>query len=159
MCYMDTMLNEITEKNPHFEKICQNLLEILIIKLIRQTNYAFVVAPTREINRECIKLKRYIEANHSQNITLDTLSELSHWNKYYLVHVFTKHCGCSPIQYLCQIRLQISKELLTTSNFSITEVAQLSGFSSQSYFAQCFRKAYGMTASAYRKSHKKQSEK
>ena len=44
-----------------------------------------------------------------------------------------------------------SKELLATTDYSITEVAQSSGFSSQSYFAQCFLKHCRMTASAYRK--------
>ena len=149
--YMDAMLGEMEEKNRDCEIICQNLLEVLIIKLIRRTNFAFEVAPAVQINRECIKIKRYIEANYIQNITLDSLAELSHLNKYYMAHAFTLHCGCSPIRYLCQTRIKASKELLANTDYSITEVAQYAGFSSQSYFAQCFLKSCGQTASAYRK--------
>ncbi len=152
--YMTTMLKELTEKNRDFESICQNLLEVLIIKLIRRTNFAFEVAPSLQISKECIKIKRYIEANYMNDITLDTLAEFSHLNKFYMAHAFTMYCSCSPIQYLCQIRIQASKELLANTDYSITEIAQSSGFSSQSYFAQCFRKSCGMTASAYRKSCK-----
>lgn len=155
--YMTAMLNEMEEKNRDCEVVCQNLLEVLIIKLIRRTNFAFEVTPSVQINKECIKIKRYIEANYVQDITLDSLAKLSHLNKYYMAHAFTIHCGCSPIRYLCQTRIKASKELLANTDYSITEVAQYSGFSSQSYFAQCFLKSCGLTASAYRKNCKKGS--
>lgn len=155
MFYMTTMLRELEEKNKDYESICRNLLNVLIIKLMRQTNFAFGAASSAEIRGECLKLKRYIESSYMHDLTLDILAEYSHLNKYYMVHIFTKHCGCSPIQYLCQMRIRASKELLVNTNYSIAEVAQSSGFSSQSYFAQCFQKNCGMTASAYRKSHKK----
>ena len=51
------------------------------------------------------------------------------------------------ISYLCEVRIKASRELLASTDYSITEVAQLSGFSSQSYFAQCFQKYCRMTAS------------
>ena len=79
--YMTAMLNEMEEKNRDCEVVCQNLLEVLIIKLIRRTNFAFEVAPTVQINKECVKIRRYIEANYAQDITLDSLAELSHLNK------------------------------------------------------------------------------
>lgn len=154
MFYMSTMLRETEDKNKDFELVCQNLLEVLIVKLIRRTNFAFEVIPSVKISRECIKLKNYIDSNFSSDITLDSLSELSHLNKYYMVHAFTKYFGCSPIHYLCDVRIQASKELLATTDYSITDVAHSSGFSSQSYFAQCFQKNCQMTASAYRKACK-----
>lgn len=149
--YMNTMLHELEEQTPEYDRVCQDLLEVLIIKLIRKTNFAFEVTPSVKISKECLKLKRYIESNYTQDITLDNLAEISHLNKYYLVHVFNKYCGCSPINYLCQVRIHVSKELLESTDYSITEVAQSSGFSSQSYFAQCFQKSCHMSASAYRK--------
>mgnify|MGYP002509616260 CR=1 FL=1 len=155
--YMDAMLEEIEQKSTDCEHICQNLLEVLIIKLIRRTDFAFEVTPSLQISKECIKIKRYIEANYVQDITLDSLAKLSHLNKYYMAHAFSMYCGCSPIRYLCQTRIKASKELLANTNYSITEVAQYSGFSSQSYFAQCFLKSCGLTASAYRKSCKRKT--
>lgn len=152
--YMNAMLEEMEQKSRDCELICQNLIEVLIIKLIRRTDFAFEVTPSLQISRECVKIKRYIEANYVQDITLDSLASLSHLNKYYMAHAFTMYCGCSPIRYLCQTRINASKELLANTNYSITEVAQYSGFSSQSYFAQCFLKSCGLTASAYRKSCK-----
>lgn len=155
MFYMNTMLREQEEQGRDYGLVCQNMLQVLIIKLIRRTNFAFEVTSSARISQECLKLKRYIEMNYTQDITLDDLSEISHLNKYYLVHVFNKYCGCSPINYLCKVRIQASKELLASTDYSITEIAQSSGFSSQSYFAQCFRKSCQMTAGAYRKACQK----
>lgn len=155
--YMNAMLKEMEERNKDFELVCQNLLEVLIVKLIRRTNFAFDVISSVKISRDCIRVKQYIEANYTTDITLDSLAEISHLNKYYLVHAFTRHFGCSPIHYLCNVRIQASKELLTCTDYNISEVAQSTGFSSQSYFAQCFQKHCHMSASAYRKTTREQN--
>ena len=149
--FMDSLLEEMENKKPHYELVCQDLLNMLIVKLIRRTNFSFEFVPSVKSSRECIKLKQYMEANYNQNITLDTLAQVAHLNKYYMVHAFTRQFGCSPMNYLMEVRIKASKELLASTDYSITEVAQSSGFSSQSYFAQCFLKHCHMTASAYRK--------
>lgn len=151
MFYMNTMLEEMEEKKRGYELVCQNLLEVLILKLIRYTGFAFDVIASLKSSRECVKIKQYIEANYTQDITLEMLAGRSHLNKYYLVHAFTKYFGCSPISYLCDVRIKASKELLASTDYSITEIAHSSGFSSQSYFAQCFKKSCQMSASDYRK--------
>ena len=156
--YMDAVLREMEEKRKDYEKICQNLLEIMIIRLLRRTSFSFEYEAPVSSSRECIRLKHYIEANYNRDITLDTLAQFSHLNKYYLAHAFTRYFGRSPISYLCEVRIKASRELLASTDYSITEIAQLSGFSSQSYFAQCFRKYCRMTASAYRKSWRVRGE-
>lgn len=152
--YMTAMLREMKERKKDYEYICQNLLQSVLLTLMRRASFELKVAATTQISRECTKLKRYMESNYMHDLTLDTLAEYSHLNKYYMVHAFTRYCGCSPIQFLSQIRLQAAKELLAGTDYSIAQVAHSSGFSSQSYFAQCFQKSCGMSASAYRKSRR-----
>lgn len=149
--FMDSLLKEMEEKRPDYELICQNLMEVMIVKLLRYASFSFEQEAAVKSSRECIKLKQYIDTCYNQEITLDTLAQISHLNKYYLVHAFTRNFGCSPISYLCKVRINASRELLASTDYSITKIAQVSGFSSQSYFAQCFQKYCNMTASAYRK--------
>ncbi len=151
MYYFTTMLKEMEEKNMHYELVCKNLLEILIINLIRYHDFSFHILSSQKANWECNLVKRYIDANYSEEIHLDFLAELAHLNKYYLVHAFTESYGISPINYLTEKRIQNCKELLISTDYSIGEIARLSGFSSQSYFSQSFRKNVGMSAGAYRK--------
>ena len=145
------MLYEIRTAQYGSQTICQHLLEILILKIIRSQQLIPVSINSIRMTKECAQIKEYLDSNYAEHITLDTLTGLTHMNKYYMVHAFTRQFGCSPINYLCEVRIKASKELLATTDYSITEVAQSSGFSSQSYFAQCFLKHCRMTASAYRK--------
>ena len=152
MYFFTSMLREMEEKKDYYELVCRNLLEILIVNLIRYNNFQFdVVASSPKVNQECKLVKRYIDANYSEDICLDSLAGLAHLNKYYLIHAFTESYGISPINYLNEKRIQNCKELLASTDYSIAEIARLSGFSSQSYFSQSFRKSCGMTAKAYRK--------
>ena len=48
-------------------------------------------------------------------------------------------------------RIEACKELLTTSDLSVTQIASSAGFSSQSYFSQIFNKKVGMSPRQYRK--------
>lgn len=151
MYYFNTMLSEMENKETNYEMVCQNLLEILIVNLIRQTDCAFEVVSSQRSSKECSHVKRYIDFNFKDDITLDSLAEMVHLNKYYFAHAFTRYYGLSPMNYLIEKRIQASKELLQSTDHSIADIAQLSGFSSQSYFAQSFKKKCGMTAQNYRR--------
>ncbi|MBY0758092.1 AraC family transcriptional regulator [Sellimonas caecigallum] len=144
------MLFEIRTLQYGSEAICQHLLEILILKIIRTWKLVPVPISSIKMTKECMQIKEYLDTNYAQHITLDTLTALTHMNKYYMVHSFTKYTGLSPIQYLNQQRLKTACRLLESFNYSIAQISSLTGFSSQSYFTQTFRKAYGMTPIKYR---------
>ena len=80
---------------------------------------------------------------NAEHITLDTLTGLTHMNKYYMVHSFTKYAGLSPIQYLNQTRLKRAQHLLKKYQlFDFLILRPPPDFSSQSYFTQIFRKNF-----------------
>ena len=64
---------------------------------------------------------------------------------------FKKGTGASLFQYLMQVRIGKSKELLRNTDGSVAEIAQASGFSSQSYFTVCFKRMENCTPLQYRK--------
>ncbi|GAF04882.1 L-rhamnose operon regulatory protein RhaS [Saccharicrinis fermentans DSM 9555 = JCM 21142] len=49
----------------------------------------------------------------------------------------------SPSEFIKSIRLDFSLELIQMQKYSVTEVSELSGFSSVAYFSTVFRKHYG----------------
>ena len=79
------------------------------------------------------------------------LAEIAHINKYYLAHTFQKEYGISPITYLNCRRIEESKYMLGNTGYSLAQISELMGFSSPSYFSQCFRKAAGLTPNEYRR--------
>ena len=72
----------------------------------------------------------------------------------YLAECFTRDAGMSPHQYLLQRRVARARELLATTDVSITEIAHELGFSSGQYFATTFRRITGMTPNAFRRGGK-----
>ena len=140
--YFNSLFQELDRQSEGYETICSHMLDILIL----------------HPSKECAHIKRYLDSNYGENITLDHLSELSHLNKYYLSHEFTKYYGISPINYLNRKRIEVCKELLENTDYGISDIAHLTGFSSQSYLSQSFRKSCGMTAGNYRKLKKKRKE-
>jgi AraC-like DNA-binding protein len=54
------------------------------------------------------------------------------------------------MQYVRRRRLQLARELLTTTSLSIGEVAERSGYDDQFHFSRAFKQAHGVNPSAYR---------
>lgn len=151
--YLRTLASEIQKKETYSEIMLQNLLEVLIINMIRRTNVTLEVTTTkRSDKKECIFIEKYIKEHFKEEINLDLLSELTYINKYYLVHAFTKYKGISPINFLLNCRIKEAKLLLETTNLPARDIAMITGFSSQSYFSQSFRRFVNSTPQQYRKS-------
>ena len=151
---LNTMLDEVKQKKNSYDLICQNYLSILLLKISRITKDEFAITTSRDLPAECEVIKNYIDRHSQEPLTLDMLADISHLNKFYLSHIFSKAYGISPINYLLERRILHSKELLKSSDFSITQIAHLSGFSSPNYFSQSFKKYTGVTPKSYRQKYK-----
>ncbi len=146
------ILSEIDQKPAGYEIVCQDLLEVLVVKLMRQTDFSLTIAPQRRASKECAAVKRYIDGHFKESLTLDMLADMAHVNKYYLVHTFSREYGISPINYLISRRVEESRHLLERTDHTLSQIAQLMNFSSPSYFSQSFRKLTGMSPMEYRRS-------
>ena len=115
----------------------------------------YLLTQGKTIRKEIFMIKNYIDRNYHKEITLDTLAEKTHMNKFYLAHEFKNDVGVSPISYLLQRRIYESKYLLRDTDLSISQISTILGFSSLSYFAQAFKKSTNFSPLQYRKNHQK----
>ena len=148
---MQMLIHELEKHSEFYEDACRYYLNLILIEIQRNTNIHYDFPSKEKNNRDYKFVKEYLDSHYTENITLDILSKESKMNKYYLVHSFTKHFGCSPISYLNDKRIEESKNLLETTNHSIAAIASMIGFSSQSYFSQSFKKNTFMTPNEYRR--------
>ncbi|MEG1846957.1 MAG: AraC family transcriptional regulator [Lachnospiraceae bacterium] len=147
------MLKEIEVKNDFFESLCRHMLDVLLIRVFRYIDGKAIPSDGRD-HKDCSLAKKYIDANYPENITIDFLAELTHLNKFYLMHAFVREYGISPINYLIVRRIRESKYLLANTNYSLAQISNILGFSSSSYFSQSFRRIENSTPREYRKAHK-----
>ena len=68
-----------------------------------------------------------------------------------LMRHFKASLGCTPMEYLRNLRLEHAAELLVNSSISIKEIADNSGFLSDAYFFRSFKKHYGVTPVEFRR--------
>ena len=155
---MRQMLKETQAGLAEYETICQAYLEILLLLLKRGANFS-VTAASPLVSHQCDTVRRYIDVNYKESLTLDMLARVVHINKYYLVHAFKSEYGVSPINYMISRRIDESRYLLKETNMSLSEIAQVLGFSSASYFSQSFRRSEGTSPIEYRKANKHQKQK
>ncbi|WP_164217786.1 AraC family transcriptional regulator [Virgibacillus sp. YIM 98842] len=157
--YLRKLLHEVQQGDKDFEVICQNIIEILVIKLRRAKNITVQNNTPQQINQSVALVKHYINQNFREPVTLDMLAKVGNINKYYLAHTFKQDIGISPIEYLNRVRIKEAQTLLETTNFTIAEIARFNGFSSQSFFSQAFKREVNQTPSEYRKQFRCQNAK
>lgn len=155
--YLQNILREIESKSLNYDIVCQNLMEILMILIMRQTGLTSTLIPIKKnATHLSSTIRRYIDAHYRENITLDTLIEMTHVSKYYLVHAFTKEYDISPINYVIQKRIEEAKQLLKNDDYTLSSISRILGFSSPSYFSQTFKRLTGISPNEYRKQSRMQ---
>ncbi|MDE5931754.1 MAG: cupin domain-containing protein, partial [Lachnospiraceae bacterium] len=58
--YLNIMLEEISHKEDNYESVCQNLLEVLLICMLRNNHLSIVQSSNTILNRECTQIKNYL---------------------------------------------------------------------------------------------------
>ena len=94
--------------------------------------------------------KHYISTHLHTHLTLKDLSDACGYSERWLSQKFRKDAGESLIDYIQKEKLKEACRYLQYTSLSISEISNLLGYSSQSYFNVCFRKYFAMTPQSFR---------
>ncbi len=137
------------QKEKHTQGPAEQLLIEVFEKYLKQKRSKKTPAWVNE-------LKELIQDGIDESLTLKQLSQDLNINPAYLSREFSKHFDdLSFGDYIRKLRIEKAVEYLTTSDYSLTKIAYLTGFSDQSHFTRIFKKHTGKSPSAYRKSLRK----
>ena len=93
---------------------------------------------------------RYMAENYSQPLTLSQMADKVGLSKSYFSTLFHEIVGVSFREHLCRIRVEESKRLLLSSEYSLTDIAVAMGFTDQSHYCKMFKRIVGITPGQYR---------
>lgn len=96
---------------------------------------------------------QYMMANY-ETLTLEKLAGHFHYHTVYLSKLIQENTGENFTTIMTRLRIQKSKELLSTTDYPVTRVSEMSGYSKPDYFAFVFKKETGMSPSCYRKANR-----
>ena len=119
-----------------------------IIKLIKQQTAVYApLGHARELLSPAVEL---LNSNSSdKGMSVPELAARCGISETYFRRLFGRVFGVSPTVYSRNRRIEYAKELLTSGEYSIAEIAELSGFVSPSYFSREFKKTVGVSPSEY----------
>lgn len=101
-------------------------------------------------NYSIARAQHYIEQHYMEHITVEKLSNLGYMSKTTFNRRFKNEIGITPIEYLIEVRIKMSKLMLKRKENQLTDIAIRCGFGSGAYFSSCFQKYVGLTPSEYR---------
>lgn len=103
-------------------------------------------------------VKECIEQNMSDpDFNVDTLSSRHHMSRTSFFNKLKALTGYAPADYIRILRLQHAALLLKEGKYTVTEVADMVGFSDAKYFREVFKKYYEVSPSKYAESGKEMS--
>lgn len=85
------------------------------------------------------KIKIYIQRNYQKNLTQEFISSLFYINRSYLSTLFKARTGQKFVDYLNDVRISKSQELLTQSDKKMYQVARSVGYDNVKYFFRIFK--------------------
>jgi AraC-like DNA-binding protein len=97
------------------------------------------------------EIKEYINSNYSDiNLSVELLAEIAGYTPNYFARIFKTVTGQYVNDYIRQVRITKSKELLRTTENSINDISAMVGFINTTYFFSAFKKDVGLTPAQYR---------
>jgi len=102
------------------------------------------------------RLKRImllIKEKYSEPLTLDAIARQINISRGECCRYFRKMTGQPLFEYITRFRIDKSVELLLYTDMRISDIAAESGFGTQSYYTECFRKLKGVTPRQFRLSN------
>lgn len=128
--YIDSSVNMI--------KMCASYL--YLSQIIQKSSYV-----------QSAQLKDYIDSHYTEDLTIKHLCDKMFISKTKLYKLSLKTFGMGCTEYITQKRLEKAKILLKTTDKSIYQISEETGFSDANYFTRIFKKRIGLTPRQYKK--------
>jgi AraC family transcriptional regulator len=132
----------------------ETLARVLLLELLRFEQGSAAMPKSARGGLAAWQVRRardFIEEHVTEQIPLSELAGLTRLSPIHFCRAFKRSVGLPPHQYQLRRRIERAKTLLADPTHSVTSIAFECGFSLPGSFATAFRKATGMTPSAFRR--------
>lgn len=136
------IVNEMNQKNKYYEYLVVMYYAELLILIYRYLDEAYLPICTNDLLKKAIS---YIRLNYQSDITITDVAAYSGIGERYLRKLFAQYLNLSPLDYLNEIRINKSIELLRNTEMSVKEICFICGFRSPQYFSRIFKQHMGIS--------------
>lgn len=149
--YAEDIIREMQDRAPGYHTCVRSLCSALMIMLLRVYSREEESLVCDFTTSSISPALDYIHENYMHDFPQEKLSSLCHLSPTHFRRLFREQIGTSPLSFLHQTRILKSCSLLRSSACSITEIASMVGYNSQSSYNRHFFRALGITPREWRK--------
>ena len=151
------LIEELSNDNLYSNDLSLCYLKQLIIQMLRLDNSYFHSKPTTHMqqtyeNELLNDILLYIDDNIYEKISVSTLCEHFCISTSMLHSLFRKNMNNTAKNYINELKLSKSKELIRNSTHTLSEISEMLGFSSIHYFSKKFKSYFNISPTEYSKS-------
>ena len=151
-CYL-SMIPYFDEDNKHPEDIIEMKFKELLYNIFIHPENRHVLAYVNAIAEGYITpIWEVMENNLMYNLKLKEFAQIANRSLSKFKVDFSDHYKTTPGKWILNKRLDYSKQLMSTTSRTITEIAFDSGFENITHFSRVFKNKYGLSPSAFKKS-------
>ena len=154
--YVDWMLENAMNSRAGTTTAINNLLECLILEVLRQINPGSVEkSEDRRVFENDIRIREiqeYIEKNIDGRLTGENVAQRMNISLRHLNRITDRYLGCSVGQLIARQRIAYIKELLYSHQLTLLDIAERTGFQSEYALNRFFKQQEGMSIGVYRRS-------
>lgn len=145
---MKRIVKEFTDElSGNLELIRCMLIQMLILSM-RKIEKKEVYKTT---NEEITFMLDYIDKHYAEDLSLSFFSDRFNYSPTYLSMKFKAECGMNFTEALQRARLKQALFLISTSNKTVPEIAEIIGYNDTKFFLKIFKKYTGMTPREFKK--------
>ncbi len=149
--YVDGIMHYFYNQHVLSNEILEiKIKEILLLLLSSKKAEEVALLLEHFVNKRTASFKEVIETHVLTEISLEEFAQLCNMSLSTFKRHFKKIYDTTPNEYLFNKRLEHSKKLLATSEYSIDDVAIYSGFKTTSHFSRKFKEKYNIPPSQYK---------
>lgn len=151
------LIEELSNDNLYSNDLSLCYLKELIIQMLRLDNSQFHSKPTTHMqqtyeNELLNDILLYIDDNIYEKISVSTLCDHFCISTSMLHSLFRKNMNNTAKNYINELKLSKSKELIRNSTHTLSEISEMLGFSSIHYFSKKFKSYFNISPTEYSKS-------
>ena len=151
------LIEELSNNNLYSDDLSLCYLKELIIQMLRLDNSHFHSKPTTHMqqtyeNELLNDILLYIDDNIYEKISVSTLCDHFCISTSMLHSLFRKNMNNTAKNYINELKLSKSKELIRNSTHTLSEISEMLGFSSIHYFSKKFKSYFNISPTEYSKS-------
>ena len=149
MTWIETVIASLNFRDNEFDEFIETVTFYVMNRLRHHREEQQVVDDIPQWLRSTVELM-HDKGQFSDN-ALENMVALSGKSQEYLTRATQRYYRKTPVQIINEIRINFAKKQLEITNYSVTDIAYESGYSSPSLFIKTFKKMTSFTPNSYRK--------